>query len=99
MCCVRVQRLLEFTSLSGIELRAGSTICRSLVFVTQDERNYVHQVFGFARSKNTRIHLLKEDNILSVFWRFLFVILTMFLQSLSNIFLSLPHIEGDLTHY
>lgn len=55
--------MLEFIPLSGIELRAGGSLFRSLEFANQDERNYVNQVFGFARNKNTRIHLLKEDNI------------------------------------
>jgi hypothetical protein len=54
--------LFEFTSLSSIELRAGGSLLRTFSCANQDERNYVEQVFGFARSKNTRIHLLKEDN-------------------------------------
>jgi len=57
-----VLRLFELTPLSNIELRAGGSILRSLAYANQDERNYVEQVFGFPRSKNTRIHLLKEDN-------------------------------------
>jgi hypothetical protein len=54
--------LLEFAPVSSVELRAGGSLLRSFVYANQDERNFVNQVFGFARSKNTRIHLLKEDN-------------------------------------
>lgn len=54
--------MFEFTSLSNIELRAGGSLLKNFVYANQDERNYVEQVFGFARSKNTRVHLLKEND-------------------------------------
>lgn len=57
-----VVRLLEFAPVSSVELRAGGSLLRSFSYGNQDERNYVEQVFGFARSKNIRVHLLKEDN-------------------------------------
>jgi len=55
--------LFEFTPLSGNLLRAGGSLLRTFEYANQDERNFVYQVFGIARSKNTRIHLLKEDTI------------------------------------
>ena len=54
--------MFEFTSLCNIELRAGGSLLKNFVYANQDERNYVEQVFGFARSKNTRVHLLKEND-------------------------------------
>lgn len=36
-------------------------LLRNLQFATQDERNYAHQIFGCARSKRAKIHVLKND--------------------------------------
>jgi hypothetical protein len=54
--------LFELVSPSGLELRAGGSLLRNFTYANQDERNYVEQIFGFARNKNTRVHLLKENS-------------------------------------
>lgn len=57
-----VLRLFEFCHLSGAALRAGGPLLRGFNYANQDEENLVRQVFATARSKNTRIHLLKKDD-------------------------------------
>lgn len=54
--------MFEFSPQSGNALRAGGSLLHTFVYASPDERNYVHQVFSIARSKNVRIHLLKHGH-------------------------------------